>query len=341
MRAVALKGKREFELKEIEDAKKTKDRVLIKVLKAGICGSDLHNFELGGPVGLVMGHEFCGEVLDNGDRLDLKKGDRVTALPISPCGKCEACLKGEVQYCPHTWSDALGLALTNPGALGEKISVRSDMVYKVPDNVSDVEMAMVEPTAVALHAIHLADIKVGAKVLVVGGGIIGLLSAMLAKKEGASFVALSETNPNRGKKALTLASCDKYYDATKKDMLTEINTDTQGGFDVVIECCGNAPAVSSAIMAVKPGGLVVLVGVATEAIPTPTVVAVMKEVKLQGAIAYTKEEFKTCIDLIANGQIEVKQFVDDIVGYNEVQKAYERLTSGTDSAVKILVDPSK
>ena len=124
-------------------------------------------------------------------------------------------------------------------------------------------------------------------------------------------------------------------------MLNEINTDTQGGFDVVIECCGNAPAVSSAIMAVKPGGLVVLVGVATEAIPTPTVVAVMKEVKLQGAIAYTKEEFKTCIDLIANGQIEVKQFVDDIVGYNEVQKAYERLTSGTDSAVKILVDPSK
>ena len=341
MKAVAIKDVKQFEIKEIPEPNPDGKKVIIEVSKTGICGSDIHYWVNGEPKGLVMGHEFSGVVLDPGDRLDLIKGDRVTALPISPCGKCEACLKGEVQYCPHTWSDALGLALTNPGALGEKISVRSDMVYKVPDNVSDVEMAMVEPTAVALHAIHLADIKVGAKVLVVGGGIIGLLSAMLAKKEGASFVALSETNPNRGKKALTLASCDKYYDATNKDMLTEINTDTQGGFDVVIECCGNAPAVSSAIMAVKPGGLVVLVGVATEAIPTPTVVAVMKEVKLQGAIAYTKEEFKTCIDLIASGQIEVKQFVDDIVGYNEVQKAYERLTSGTDSAVKILVDPSK
>ena len=341
MRAVALKGKREFELKEIEEPIIDNENVIIKVLKAGICGSDLHYFEIGEPNGLIMGHEFCGEVIDPGNRSDLKVGDRVTALPISPCLECPACLSGNPQYCKSTWSKAVGLSLDNPGALGEMIKVRSDMVLKVPDNVSDEEAAMVEPTAVALHGIHLADVKVGSKVLVIGGGIIGLLSAMFAKKEGASFVAVSETNPNRGKKAVDLCVADKYYDATDENMLNEVMSDTNGGFDIVIECCGNSSAVTSSLVTVKPGGVVVLVGVATGPISIPTVIAVMNELTVKGAIAYTKEEFATCLDLINNKQIEVMPFVDDIVSYDEVENAYIRLTSGNDGAVKILVDPSK
>ena len=341
MRAVALKGKREFELKEIEEPIIDNETVIIKVLKAGICGSDLHNFEMGEPVGLVMGHEFCGEVIDPGNRSDLKVGDRVTALPISPCLECPACLSGNPQYCKSTWSKAVGLSIDNPGALGEMIKVRSDMVLKVPDNVSDEEAAMVEPTAVALHGIHLADVKVGSKVLVIGGGIIGLLSAMFAKKEGASFVAVSETNPKRGEKALSLGVADKYYDAKDENILKEVMTDTNGGFDIVIECCGNASAVTSSLVTVRPGGVVVLVGVATGPISIPTVIAVMNELTVKGAIAYTKEEFATCLDLINNKQIEVMPFVDDIVSYDEVENAYIILTSGNDGAVKILVDPSK
>ncbi len=341
MRAVALKGKREFEVKEIEEPVKDTENVVIKVLKAGICGSDLHYFEMGEPKGLIMGHEFCGEVINSGNRSDLKVGDRVTALPISPCGACSACLSGNPQYCKSTWTQAVGLSLDNPGALGEKIKVRSDMVLKVPDNVSDEEAAMVEPTAVALHGIHLADVKVGSKVLVIGGGIIGLLSAMFAKKEGASFVAVSETNPKRGEKALSLGVADKYYDAKDENMLKEVMADTKGGFDIVIECCGNASAVTSSLVTVRPGGVVVLVGVATGPISIPTVIAVMNELTVKGAIAYTKEEFATCLDLISNKQIDVMPFVDDIVSYEEVENAYIRLTSGNDGAVKILVDPSK
>lgn len=341
MRAVALKGKREFELKEIEEPIIDNENVIIKVLKAGICGSDLHYFEMGEPNGLIMGHEFCGEVINPGNRSDLKAGDRVTALPISPCLECPACLSGNPQYCKSTWSKAVGLSLDNPGALGEMIKVRSDMVLKVPDNVSDEEAAMVEPTAVALHGIHLADVKVGSKVLVIGGGIIGLLSAMFAKKEGASFVAVSETNPKRGEKAITLGVADKYYNAKDEDMLKEVMSDTNGGFDIVIECCGNDSAVTSSLVTVKPGGVVVLVGVATGPISIPTVVAVMNELTVKGAIAYTKEEFKMCLDLISNKQIDVMPFVDDVVSYNQVQTAYFRLTSGNDGAGKILVSPSK
>ena len=340
MKACAIKDVKQFEIKEIEEPKKEEGKVLIDVIKTGICGSDIHYWVSGEPKGLIMGHEFCGKVVDPGDRLDLEVGDRVTALPISPCGECEACKKGEVQYCSKTWSQAVGLSLENPGGLTKRISVRSDMVIKVPDKMRDEEVAMVEPTAVGLHAAHLGRIAVGDNVLVIGGGIIGLVSAMFAKLEGASKVILTETNAERGKKAVKLNVADEWYNGSDPETINKLMEKTNGGFDVVIECVGNGAAVNSAITMVKPGGIVVLVGVSTNAVETYTVMAVMKELVLQGAIAYTYNEFKSCIDLIANKKIDVMKFVDDIVPLEQVQKAYERLTCGTDSAVKILVDPN-
>ena len=341
MKAVAIKDVKQFEIKEIPEPNPDGKKVIIEVSKTGICGSDIHYWVNGEPKGLVMGHEFSGVVLDPGDRLDLIKGDRVTALPISPCGKCEACQNGDVQFCPETWNQAVGLSVDNPGGLTSKIAVRSDMVIKVPDNIQDEEVAMVEPLAVGLHAAHLGRIAVGDDVLVIGAGIIGLASAEFAKKEGASYVAITETNKARGQKAVDLKVADEYYDATDKDLVSKLMAKTNGGFDVVIECVGNGAAVNSALTMVKPGGIVVLVGVATDAVPTYTVMAVMKELVVQGAIAYTYNEFKSCIDLIARKQVDVLKFVDDIVPLERVQEAYERLTSGTDAAVKILVGPKK
>lgn len=341
MKAVAIKDVKQFEIKEIPEPNPDGKKVIIEVSKTGICGSDIHYWVNGEPKGLVMGHEFSGVVLDPGDRLDLIKGDRVTALPISPCGKCEACQNGDVQFCPETWNQAVGLSVDNPGGLTSKIAVRSDMVIKVPDNIQDEEVAMVEPLAVGLHAAHLGRIAVGDDVLVIGAGIIGLASAEFAKKEGASYVAITETNKARGEKAVDLKVADEYYDATDKDLVSKLMAKTNGGFDVVIECVGNGAAVNSALSLVKPGGIVVLVGVATDEVPTYTVMAVMKELVVQGAIAYTYNEFKSCIDLIARKQVDVLKFVDDIVPLERVQEAYERLTSGTDAAVKILVDPKK
>ena len=341
MKAVAIKDVKEFEIKEIPEPSVDSENVVIDIKKCGICGSDIHYWVAGEPMGLVMGHEYSGVVTSTGQRNDLKVGDRVTALPISPCGHCEACLSGNPQYCPETWNHATGLSLTNPGGLAKKTKVRPDMVLKLPDSVSDEEGAMVEPTAVGLHAIHLADIKVGDKVLVIGGGIIGLVSAMFAKMEGASYVALSETNKERGKKAVKLGVADEWFDAKDTKMVENLVTKTNGGFDIVIECCGNSPAVGTSLMTVEPGGTVVLVGVSLGTVTIPTIVGVMKELTIRGAIGYTKEEFQTCIDLMAEKKIDVLKFIDDIVGLKDVQTSYERLTSGTDDAVKILVDPNK
>ncbi len=341
MKCVALKGKREFEIKEMEEPVSNNGEVIIKVTRCGICGSDLHYFESGEPKGLVMGHEYCGIVENPGSREDLKVGDRVTALPISPCGHCSACLKGNPQYCLETWTHATGLSLDYPGALAPKMKIRPDMVIKVPDNISDDEVAMVEPTAVGLHAIHLADIKVGDKVLVIGGGIIGLVCAMFAKKEGASLVVVSETNEERGKKAVSLGVADSWVDAKDENAMKEMMAKVGEGFDITIDACGNSPAVSSALTMARVGGEVVLVGVSLTPITIPTVIGVMHELTIKGAIAYTKEEFKTCIDLIANKQIDVKKFLSEIVTLDDVQASYEKLTSGTSDVIKILVDVQK
>lgn len=341
MKAAAIKGIKKLEIKDIQEPEADNENVLIDVIKTGICGSDLHYFVAGDPKGLVMGHEFVGKVLDPGNRKDLKVGDRVTALPISPCGNCPACKKGNVQYCEKTWSEAVGLSLDNPGGFTSKIKVRPDMVVKVPDEVSDEEAAMVEPTAVALHAIHLADIKVGDKVLVIGSGIIGMLCAMFAGMEGASYVAISEANTSRGRKATRLGVADRCYDAKDTKMLNKMRYDTIDGFDVVLECCGNSPAVSTSLMAVAPGGTVVLVGVSLGTVTMPSIVAVTKELTIKGAIAYDAEEFNTCIDLMATKKIDVLKFLDQIIPLSKIQNAFEELTSGKSSTVKIIVDHNK
>lgn len=341
MKSVAIKGLKEFELKEIDEPSINGENVVVEVKKAGICGSDIHYWDVGQPVGLVMGHEFCGTVLDPGNRNDLKVGDRVTALPISPCGHCDACLSGNPQYCAETWTRALGLSLTNPGAYAEKTSIRPDMVIKVPKSMTDAEVAMVEPTAVALHAVNLANIKIGDKVLVVGAGIIGTLCATLAKMNGASYVAMSETNEKRGAKSVKLKSADEWFDAKDEKFIENVRSKCADGYDVVIECCGNSTAVSSALLNAKNGGTVVLVGVSLANIEYPSILNVMHELNVKGAIGYTVFEFNDCIELMTKKKIDTLKFVDDIVSLERVQESFERLTSGEDGAIKILIDPKK
>ena len=340
MRCAKLVDARKFEISEIEEPKETEGYVMIEVSKTGICGSDLHYFDIGQPSGLVMGHEFCGRVLYNGGRNDLKVGDRVTALPISPCGECEPCRTGNPQYCLKTWDAALGLSLDFPGGLTTKINVRSDMVCKVADNITDEEVAMVEPTAVGLHAVHLANIKVGEKVLVIGSGIIGLVSAMFAKMEGASYVAISEVNEARAKRAVELGVADEYILAND-DFSKNVAEKVGVGFDKVIECCGNSPAVTSSIMAVKPGGHIVWVGVSMAPITIPSIAAVTHEITMTGAIAYTKEEFRTCITLMEEKQIDVLKFMSKVVPLDKTQESYDELISGQSDSIKIIVDPNK
>lgn len=341
MKCVKIKEPRVLELSEMEDIKSKNGSVVIKIKSCGICGSDIHYWDLGTPNGLVMGHEFAGTVVDPGSRTDLKVGDRVTGLPISPCGKCEACRTGNPQYCRYTWSEAVGLSLTNPGGYAEYTACRPDLVRLLPSNVSYNEGSMVEPSAVSLHAVNLANIKVGQKVLIIGGGIIGLMAAEFARLNGAKYIAMLETNKARAKKAVRIGEVDEWFDALNPKTVEKVVGITKGGFDVVFDCCGNSPAVTEAIMTVKPGGTIVLVGVSMTPITIPTVAAVLGEVKMLGAIAYTEEEFDTCIDLINKKILVVDKYIDAKVPLKDANDSFIKLTSGDNDAIKIILKPEK
>ena len=339
MKCVKIKGEKRLEIATIKKPVSKNGSVIIRVKACGICGSDLHYFEAGEPLELIMGHEFAGEVVDPGDRSDLKVGDRVTGLPISPCLECEACKTGNVQYCAKTWQDAVGLSLTNSGGLAEYLSCRSDMVKKIPDKVTFQDATLVEPSAVSLHAINLANIKVGDKVLIIGGGIIGLMAAEFAKLNGASYIALMETNMKRARKALKYGAINEIFNSSDTNVISKALKKTNGGYDKVIECCGNQYAVSEAIMSVKPGGTIVLVGVSMTPISVPMVASVMREVTMKGAIAYTEAEFETCIELIEKKIINVHKYIDKRVNLENVQEAYLDLISGKTDNIKIIVKP--
>ncbi len=339
MKTLIVDKVKELKLVEVDKPVGDGNQVIAKVLASGICGSDIHYWDIGQPQGLVLGHEYCCEVVDPGCRKDLKKGDRITALPISPCGKCEACRTGNIHYCAETWNDASGTSLSRPGAYAEYIRLRPDMVRKVPKEMTDEQVAMVEPSAVGLHAVHLGNVKVGDKVLVIGGGIIGLMTAEFARLQGAKTIAMTETNPARGKSAVKLGAVDVWFNALDKDVMTNLYTYSNGGFDVVIDCCGNSPAVTTAVQAVKPGGTVVLVGVSLLPITIPSTPIVLRELTLKGDIAYTEKEFDDCIEFIAKKHVNVDKYISAVVGLEEGQESFERLTSGKDSAIKIILRP--
>ncbi len=342
MRCVEINGPKELVLKNREVKSGKPGYILIDVIKAGICGSDIHYWVSGAPKGLVMGHEFSGIVLDNGGSSEFEPGDRVTALPISPCLECEYCKRKEYQICTHTWEAAIGLSLDNPGAFGGRILVREDMVRHLPDNVTYESGAMIEPASVAYRAVNISGVKKGDKCLVIGGGIIGLLTAMFLKLRGASFVGLTETNIQRGKRSVSSGVADEWFNALEENVNKKIMAKTGGiGYDVVCDCAGNSITLTNAINYTKPNGNLIIEGISLLPVNVPLVSATLKEINIKGSIAYKKEEFDEVIELVRTKKIDLEKFIDDIVTLDDVQKSFERLTSGSDAAVKILVDPNK
>ncbi|NPV26552.1 MAG: alcohol dehydrogenase catalytic domain-containing protein [Firmicutes bacterium] len=250
MRAVKLVGKKQLATVETDTPKTDGNQVIIKVSRVGICGSDIHIWEKGERSELIMGHEFCGTVVDPGALKDtISVGDRVAVIPLNPCGKCGPCTSGQPKYCVNSLAASPGVTAT--GGYAEYYAARPYMVRKLPDEMSDDEAAMIEPTAVALRAVRLAGFKPGDKVLVTGGGIIGLLCAAWSRIYGASYLALTEANPLRVENALKMGDVDAVFDATDQQLVPKLIEATGGGFDHVLECAAVAPAVNTGIMALK------------------------------------------------------------------------------------------
>ena len=344
MKAVILEGKRKLELKDVEAPSPNGKDTIIRLDKCGICGSDFHFLYDNGDAlkGMIMGHEFSGIVVDPGANAEVKEGDRVTVVPSNACGVCELCKSGATNACATNFGQGLGVSTYYNGAYAEYIAVRPDTVIKLSDSVSMLEASMAEPAAVGVHAVKRGRVSLGDKVLIIGAGIIGSVCATFARKAGATYVALIETNMEKAEKSLNFGDCDAIFDARDKDCIQKA-IESNGGkqFDVVFECSGAGPAMNSAIQLTRPKGVIVLAGGNPELYQIPLIQSVFAEHDILPIYGYTEKDFKIALEYIENKLIDVKKYATKIVRLEEVPDVFIDFFDNKLSDTKIVIDFSE
>ena len=332
-------GKMGFEERDIPKAKD--DEVLVKLEYVGICGSDLHYYETGA-IGdyvveppFVLGHEPGGTVVEVGKNVKhLKVGDRVALEPGKTCGHCEFCKTGRYNLCP----DVVFFA-TPPvdGVFQEYVAHEADLCYKLPDNVSTLEGALIEPLAVGFHAAIQGDAHLGQRAVVMGAGCIGLVSMMALKARGVSEVYVVDIMEKRLEKALELGAAG-VINGAEEDVLERVKKLTDGaGMDLVIETAGTEITTRQAIHMAKKGSNIVLVGYSKSGEMTlPMSLVLDKELTFKTVFRY-RHIYPMAIDAVAAGKVNLKGIVTDVFGLDEVQKAMDYSVNNKADIVKAVI----
>lgn len=317
--------------------------VLVRVEACGICGSDVHGFD--GSTGrrippIVMGHEAAGTVESVGsDVRGFKSGDRVTFDSTVYCGECAFCASGDVNLCDNR--QVIGVSCGDyrrHGAFAEYVVVPQRIVYHLPETISFSEAAMLEAVSVGLHGVRVSEVKGGETALVIGAGMIGLLTLQAARAAGCAQVFISDVDTTR----LTLADkvgADKSIHASGAELLAEIQKLTSGrGVDIVYEAVGRNETIASAIDCVRKGGTVSLIGNITPEVTLPLQKVVSRQIRLQGSCA-SSGEYPEAIELIGSGKIQVKPLITAVASLEEGPSWFERLHSREPNLMKIILTP--
>jgi (R,R)-butanediol dehydrogenase/meso-butanediol dehydrogenase/diacetyl reductase len=319
---------------------------LVKVEACGICGSDVHAYRSGRlfPIGTVMGHEPAGTVVEVGVGVEgFRPGDRVAIFGVTACGECPACRRGLEFYCLNGMDRTIGNTDQLDGAYAECVWLpRADeMLVRIPDNVSFDEATLADPVATPLHAIGNSRFKPGDAVAVLGAGPIGLMAIQLLKLNGASQIICTEISHPRSDVARRLGAHVVLNPVEEGDGLADRVAEMTGGLgaDVAFECSGVPAAFRQSFQLVRPGGQVVALGIIEDETPVNPLDIVVREIDLQGSLAYTRQEFELAIDLLAQGKIHTDLIISDIVALSDIEKlGFQRLLSSPD-LVKIVVKP--
>ena len=336
MKALVYQGPMTMTLEEVPDPVPGAGEVLVSVHAVGICGSDMHGFI--GKTGrrkppMVMGHEATGVVAQVGAGVThFQPGDRVVLNPILSCGVCRNCRAGRPNICLDR--HALGVDL--PGAYADYVRLAERMLWPMPDELSFVAGALVEPLAVALHAVNLTPIRLMDTVAIVGTGTIGLLALMAAKLAGAGTVIVTDKSLHRLDVAKRLGA-DVTINVDKEEPLPIVQSLTHGtGADAVVEAVGFSATVQQAMSLVRPGGHVTWIGNSQPNIEMNMQSVVTREVTVQGAYAF-HDEFPQSIAAIAAGRINPLPLIEETVGtLQETLTAIRDLAEGKKDPVKVV-----
>jgi len=304
------------------------DDVLLRIESVGICGSDMHAYHGKDPrrnPGLILGHEFCGEIVEGAN-----KGQKVTGNPLITCGKCEYCLQGRDNLC----SDRDMIGMSRQGAFAQYMAIPNQCLVHAPSSMNSNHVALTEPAATVVHAVNLA-IENSFKpisechVLVIGAGAIGLLTALLLKSHGVKMQVL-ETNIARHpcvKEHVGVIAMNPLKESVKEST-----------FDVVIDCVGSEKTNALSIASVKAGGTVVNVGLLSWTSNIDIRKITLQEVKLVGCYTYNMEDFRSALKAIENGDFGDLSWIEEMP-LSETDLAFKSLHNGTMASAKVILKP--
>ena len=337
MKAALYYGAEDLRLEDVPEPSTVPGSVKVRVAANGLCGTDLHLFYAGAhpmmTLPVVLGHEFGGEVVEVGAGVDdLKPGDQVAIEPLIPCGECAQCQSGDYNLCGRLGVHGFAGA---PGGLAEFCVAARRNVHRLPEGLSGRNGALVEPLAVAYHAVHQAPR--GGPAAIFGAGPIGLGILLTLQALGSGPIAVVEPSATRRQTAAALGA-EHVIDPTAGDAVAAIADTIGGGAAVAFEAAGSGQALVSAMASTRPKGTVVVVATYEKPVTLGAESLVQGERRLVGSSTY-RGDFAPVIELMARGAYHVDRWVERVPMSEVVSAALPRLRAG--DAVKLLVDPSR
>ena len=339
MRALVYDGPEQLRLEERADPVPGPREVVVAVHASGICGSDVHGY-LGTtgrrPPGVVMGHEAAGVVSRVGEGVDgVAPGDHVTLRSILPCLLCDQCRHGW----PNVCANRRGLGMHLDGAYADAVVVPEDGLLLLPPDLPLPEAALIEPLAVAMHAVDITPFALLDTVAIVGAGSIGLLTLLAARLRGAGRVLVTDRSAHRLQMARALGATDA-FDVTRVDAAAAILDATGGrGADVVFEAVGSTPTVDQSVRAARLGGQVTWIGNSDPRVELGMQDVVTKELTLRGAYGYV-DEFDRAARAIADRRVEVRPLIERTALLEDAVELFGELAHGRLDAVKVVLTPA-
>nr|WP_276353858.1 NAD(P)-dependent alcohol dehydrogenase [Cohnella sp. YIM B05605] len=344
MKAAVMHRTREIQLEELPVPGIRSNEVLIKVVAVGVCGSDLHYYAHG-RIGkyvvdkpFILGHECSGDIAAVGSNVRrLKVGDRVAVEPGVTCGYCDACKKGRYNLCPE-----VEFLATPPfdGAFTQYIKVRQDFVFKIPDSMSYEEAALIEPFSVGIHAAVRTRLQPDSAIAIVGMGPVGLLAIAAAKAYGASTIIAADLEPLRLEAAHRMGATHVINIREQDPVKGILRITGDKGVDVAWETAGNPAALQAALLSLRRGGKLAIVGLpAQEGISLNVPFMVDHEVDLYGVFRYANT-YPKGIHFLSSGIVDTSILITDRYPLERTQEAMERALNHKSECLKVVVYPN-
>lgn len=333
MKALVYTKPLEVQLLEQPDPLLQEGEVVLQIEAVGICGSDMHAYHGHDPrrkPGLVLGHEFCGKIVQSAAP-GFAIGQRVTGNPLITCGICDYCVQGRDNLC----SNRTMVGMTRPGAFAQLMSIPAASLIEIPQDMPARNAALTEPAATALHAINMSMRAMARplpenRTLIIGGGAIGMLSALLLKAYGSRHTVLAEVNPLRRASAQTHAQVNTYDPREEQPQ--------ENGFDYVIDAVGSKVTREAALKAVKPGGVIMHIGLQDWASEIDMRKLTLAEITLMGTYTYTTADLRATVAMLNDGVFGDLSWVSSMP-LAQGARAFADLDSGALASSKVVLLP--